>query len=450
MKKIISLLVLLAVLAGACFTAAAEDSVTLWLVTEESTAEGMNAITANLIAQFQDAHPGVSIRMDILPNAKADRESYLASLREQLAAGSGPDLFLLTTDKVLTLDSPKKYTYRSITHLFPDVTAAMEDGAFADLSVYYDSDDTLEKGSLNQAVMDGGVLGEARYVLPLRYNIPVIYAVDDMLESAGIAPETLNGNLNEIMEAAISQRNVPLAQCVDTTSASVFANLSASDEDALTIQEVSDYFQNVQDLKALLGTDSGHIASLNFFLLEEGGQSLTTVKRNALSNALNFLAAEAYTGSSISMYPARSTSGKIVANVTYYGAVSSCCGQPELAYEFLRLFLSEGAQWEGWHNIADNDWPLAPSGSGWPVLTKGSVQALWENAKQGLDSDALGEVNLDDGDLPILDTQIDVVQFPVVTELASFLSQLNDYDNGNAPTNADIPALAEAFISSLR
>ena len=41
-----------------------------------------------------------------------------------------------------------------------------------------------------------------------------------------------------------------------------------------------------------------------------------------------------------------------------------------------------------------------------------------------------------------------MVRFPVKTGIAALLAQLNDAKNGNAPTDADLTALAEAFLKS--
>ena len=49
---------------------AEEEPCTLWLVTEESTSDGMNAAITAEAAQFEEENPGVSIKIDILPNQK--------------------------------------------------------------------------------------------------------------------------------------------------------------------------------------------------------------------------------------------------------------------------------------------------------------------------------------------------------------------------------------------
>lgn len=445
---------LLGIAAPAAFRVSAEAETSLWLVTEETAADEMNAVVEFIIKQFQQEHPGVSIRMDILPNQEQAREESLQHIREEMENGTGPDLYLLPTGTTLTLDHPQKYTYRRIDPLFPDVAAAMELGAFADISTYYDRDTDLDKDGLNQSVMDAGSLDGARYVLPLRYGMPMLYAFDELLADAGISKQMLEGSIESIMREAVQTRNLNLAYCADMASATVFSNLLTRGEGALRVEQVADYLKDYQALKALIGTESLHLSRFDYLAYEAGPKSLRSVYRGTISDALNFLAVEKASGLTLSMYPLRTTTGDAMAFVTYYGAVGSSCQSPELAYEFLRQFLLEDVQWEKGRNMMDGEWPLSPMEDGWPVRTKGSVKALLANIQGNLSADSayqpLANLYLSDDSLPILETKIDLVCFPVQTDFEKLLSQLNNYNDANTPADVDIDALAEEFITGLQ
>lgn len=444
------LFLLLGIAAQGVIRVSAQE-VSLWIVTEETVSDGMNGIVLSKIEQFQQEHPGVSIRLDILPNREDERAEYLQSLREQISSGTGPDLFLLPTGRTVTLDQPTKFTYRSITPLFSDVTAAMADGMFADISTLYDQDDALGKDALNQAVMDAGTLGGARYVLPLRYNIPMIYCFDEMLAEAGISEGVMEESIDSIMRQAVQSQNLALARCADMTTADVFSNLTTQGGGALTAQEVAGYLRDYQALKALLGTESAHLGRFDFLSYLADEEELLPAYRGVIGDALSFLAAAADSGQTLSMYPLRSTAGDTMAFITYYGAVSSSCQSPELAYEFLRQFLLEDVQWEQGRNTADSEWPFSPLENGWPVRTRGSVQAIFENIKTSLPDitrQSLDAFGIDDSSMPILEAGIDLVRFPVQTDFGRILSRLNQPDG--TPTDADVDALAEEFISTLQ
>ena len=189
---------------------AEEEPCTLWLVTEESTSAGMNAAITAEAAQFEEEHPGVSIKIDILPNQKNERAEYLEALREKMRNGEGPDIFMLPTRTVLALDG---ITYRRIEALFPDVAHEMESGTFADVSSFYDQDTALDKGALNQSIMNAGTRDGARYVLPLRFSAQVIFAFEELLADSNISEASLTRNIDGMMQIALDTKNKTLAAC---------------------------------------------------------------------------------------------------------------------------------------------------------------------------------------------------------------------------------------------
>ena len=443
LRRALVLALCAALVMGVAAQGAGAEGVDLWLVTEETTENGMNGAVRAQIDAFCQAHPEVSIRMDVLPNEEAERAEYLQELRQEIESGAGPDLYLLPTDTVVTLDQPVQYTYREIEPLFPDVPAAMAAGSFADLSEYYQSDAELGVEALNTAVMDTGVLDGARYVLPLRYTMMALYAFDEKLPDVGITPETLDQPVNAIMRQAVEDGNVELARQIRSMGSSAFSNLPGSGEDALTAVQLADFLKDYQSLLALLGGDNVYASRFSYFDFDAA--SAAPIYRGVIADALNFLVAAGASGQSVSMHPLRTTAGDTLGLVTYYGAVGSGCENPELAYEFLRQLLTEDAQWEQGRDMLNDEWPLTPM-EGWPVRTVGSVQALWANAQQ---SGKLPALQPTDSDVPLVEMKPDVVRFPVKTGIAALLAQLNDAENGNVPTDIDPAALAEDFLGNL-
>ena len=62
----------------------------------------------------------------------------------------------------------------------------MATGLFADLTTLYNQDETLQKDVLLEKVMDAGVMDDKRYILPLRYQYPIILTLEDELQAAGL------------------------------------------------------------------------------------------------------------------------------------------------------------------------------------------------------------------------------------------------------------------------
>ena len=204
---------------------ASEKPAELWVVTEKGTWDRMNGQLYVLEQTWEESHPGMDIRVEYLPTDQQERAVYLQQLRTEILQGGGPDCYLLPTDNSLILDEPQQYTYVDVEPLFSDVTLAMQNGLFYDLSEFYDVDDDLGKDGLNTQIMDAGVVDGKRYVLPLRYDMPVIYAFNDALEEAGVDIAVLNKSIDSIMEAVGSTGDPILASGIFRDSLDVLSRV---------------------------------------------------------------------------------------------------------------------------------------------------------------------------------------------------------------------------------
>ena len=402
-KLLILLCILLLAGCGGEDTAAGE----LWIVTEQTTWDRMNGQAEAVIEAFEESHPGVTVRLDLLPTDEQERSVYLQQLRTQILQGGGPDGYLLPTDNSRILDEPKQYTFLETEPLFVDAELAMRNGLFYDVSALYDADDTLGKEGLNTQIMDAGVVDGKRYILPLRYDIPVLYARHDALEAAGLDPSLLEGEIDTIMEAVLDSGDALLAGGLLREDLDVFSGLldyetgnAALAEEALaryidlhnqltrrTLEEYWDTarFGSDYDPETGIFTAAGQTYQVGknhafggLFYVEkpdlfsyafdtyyqEGKEYLMEdVEGNlidysdekwryfplylgSLSDCFVYASIAAFEEIELSMVPMRSMGGDVVATVTYYAAVGCGSRQPELTYEFLRQFLLEESQWE--------------------------------------------------------------------------------------------------------
>ena len=374
-----------------------DHAVQLWIVTEQTTWDRMNGQTGVLIETFEEENPGVTIRLDILPLDQQERSVYLQQLRTEILRGGGPDGYLLPTDNLRILDEPAQYTYVEAEPLFVDAELAMRNGLFYDITNLYDADDSLGKEGLNTKIMDAGVVDGKRYILPLRYDMPVIYAENAALEAAGLDTDILHEDILTIMEAVLATGDPILAGGILHDSFSAFSNFIdyASGNAELDEVTLSRYLQVYQQLKELVaapyldGTrlsddEIEAIAAEDSILLkkldvkeyiygeygepepvpgipdnviiiggkqiEEEGLDVYTeyypLYIGTMADSFSYAAVAAYEDAALTMVPMRSIGGNVVATVTYYAAVGSGSQNPELTYEFLRQFLLEESQWE--------------------------------------------------------------------------------------------------------
>jgi len=228
------------------------QEITLWVVTEETTWDRMNGQAWAVKEAFEKDHPGVKICLDILPTDRQERSAYLQKLRTQIMQGGGPDAYLLPTESGVVVGDGNNWRYTEVEPLFADVAQAMENGMFLDVSGLYDGDESLGKESFNTTVMDAGVLRGSRYVLPLRYDIPVIYGERWTLEELKFDLTALEKPLPELMQAALDTGNMFVAAGTVCEGSGVFGDWIdyADGKVALPEERLAAYMESYQALMA--------------------------------------------------------------------------------------------------------------------------------------------------------------------------------------------------------
>ncbi len=422
------------------------DGVTLWVLTEESTSDGMN-LQAKIIAErMEEKYDGLTVQLDILPTDAIEREILLKQLRTQIMAGNGPDVYLLPTGNVLTTDfSTQAKTIRGtmripVEPLFSDVVQIMRDGYFLDVQSYYENDRALNTGALKKEIMDAGILDGSRFVLPLRFDIPVVLANMELLESAGLNQELLDSSAIDLTRAILSQEN----GAANSAGIQLPANLNLlarpveheGETVLITSQQIVGYMRAYQAWKAVspgavsclmetwkkIVTDRYPPEQVEIFqaldpIYPHGIETIANfnhIKNYSIDNVSWVTAglplytcclsdtlhtvgmikteeAVGHTVPQIRMFPLRAADGALSASITYYGAVGCSCENPPLAYEFLRQFLEEEFQWDIYRPRAKKSAASLKSSKevqcwgqvedSWPVRAKEAVPYLWDTVK---------------------------------------------------------------------
>lgn len=431
---------------------------TLWIVMDESS--GMEALAEKMIARFQEEHPKAEINLQIVPthpvnlqSGKEERDAALLEIRTAMAEGNGPDVFLLESAQ----DRGEPF--------FADVNISMREGVFGNISAYYDADTELGKEKLITEIMDAGAVNGARYVLPLRYDMPVLYMDNNQLKDEGCTLEMLSGTIAELYDAVLVSDNLKLATAAtvtDTAMRSFSLNFYPEliDYDAkeilLTAEDMVPLLQSIQKARA-----AEQVSKIQFqdpptdeYLRGLGWEYWNDISCYYIGGMDDLLSYAIYTCTyhtpGLTMLPIQATDGNIVVDVTYFGAVGADCRDPELAYEFLRLFLTEEGQWQ-------ENGDLAISYVGWPVRKGENVtdialrylnvlnKNLTETMRYNVRKNGIGE-------LPILDVSVDRVQFATTYEQEfknEVVDPLNDATNG-ATRETDIMALVQAWLDKVQ
>ena len=387
----------------------------LWIVTEESRiSDGMNWQTEQIIKAFKKANPDVTVTLEILPNEKEhaqERSVRLEQIRTDILAGNGPDVYLIPNETLM--NDP----------LFKDVQQAMHNGVFADISSYYDADIALGKEDLVTEVMDGGVINGARYVLPLRYTYPVLYTDRQLMQAAGLdleAASDFSSLLNALLASGEPQWYCTPASSAATGYAPYLPQMIdyASGKVLINEAQMADFLRTCLDQSNAVSPNfsmSSYISKGTFFTEQQ------PIDMGWLHNAVALSAISKAENQDLVAIPVRAADGDLVVCVSYYAAVGNGCSNPELAYKFVREFLTEDVQFER-ERLELSKYSATAIASGLPVRSKGKANELWTMYKKinkGFGSDeeqtrrkkAVMAVSLTQADLSILDTHIDRVHF---------------------------------------
>ena len=461
-----------------------DGKIKIHVVTEpESGDHNFNDVLSKVAKAYEKDNPGVKIQIEVLSDASLERENQMKLIRNGVLSGEGPDVFLL----------PGGQTNSRLLPLFFDVELAMRNGMFYDISDFYEDDEILEKEYLNDIIMEAGVLDGSRYVLPLYYDIPVVMIDSPIADAYGIDTEKLKDNVMDMMDTLLETEDpmwcagayMGIANnffCHD-----VFPDLIdySSEEVMLTKDEIAAYMRKIQMLHSYVGQLSPEAA---YSVYDNSMKAYVNMGSNwntaglpihvtTLNLAFEYAAISKSNNGQLEIFPLRATDGSVNANVTYWGAVGAGSKHPDLAYDFLRIFLQEDVQWErirmDSNKVANTEpWRLhskdynIPWGlvtTGWPVRSGDSVEYIWRSYYKSLHSydimswgneyyiQKLMDIAMEDTDFQILDVQIDEVRFSNKYEkdLSKDLASLNDGANGFAPNMVDIEGMAMDAVLNL-
>lgn len=453
--KIIVLFVVLGLLTIAMFGCAeTEEDNHLWVLTDSHPSSTYYMLIERIMATFKEDHPEVTIEVESIPTALEERDIFLERVRSQIMAGEGPDVYLMSW----------------YTPLFSDVEHSMHNGAFQDISAYYNADDELPKDRMSQSIMESGVLDGKRYVLPLNFNVPVLYVDKQQVENAGLDVNTLGtglSGLSDVVKALGSEALIAEPAMLYYYLPNMFSSLIDYKEEKAVWDKkelvvfLNDYRAlmteiNAADIPYALGNMGTHISNGDYWA--QNGHCVYMGTLTELVDNLRLAKAEE---TDLAIIPIRTASGAISANVTNYGAIGAGTGSPKLAYEFLRNFLLEENQWE--NNIVDSPQGSLLTGN-WPVLTDGSWSDansdIWRKASQitGSGSEATARKNalkfaeLTEGDFEVILSTFDVVYFPVhggTEYMQVIIENLNPYMNP-AAGEVDMGVLADKLIDKMQ
>lgn len=424
----VAMVIFLLALGCGSWVTAEEPEVVLWVVTERTQETEMNRIVQDAIEKFSWMHPNVSFNLEILPVGDQDRARRTEELQELMERGEGPDIFLMPTRAFASQGMRNK----GIEPLITSVPYAMRQGRFLDISQYYDKDKSLDKDGLQQVVMDAGCVGDRRFLLPICFNLNVNYFLSDGIDLE-LQPDM---TVLEVIDYVIRSGDPLLAKILTANSAAmyrpemIFSNLIDYDTGKVTLSfnEAEEFFDHFQKLRKVAEEESAEdyitVGSTIWGYVKSPASRRVVYPcyLEGLPHVMSLHGISQLENKNLTAIPLRAVNGAVTALVNYYGAIGADCKSPRTAYEFLRMFLLPEYQWQ----IGETDNLLL---DGWPVRVKGSVEAMWEQICNNIDSQKVRSQleNLGASDAWITDItdQITRAEFRIEIYLANSLEQMS-------------------------
>lgn len=116
----------------------------------------------SLVKAWEALYPGVKADVVVIPQDDEKAELKITSLKTEIMAGEGPDVFILKA-KQPTEEG-------SLTGLFSDPKKAMSMGIFLKLDDYIARAKYMEPSKYPDVIMDAGKNADGQYILPYAYN----------------------------------------------------------------------------------------------------------------------------------------------------------------------------------------------------------------------------------------------------------------------------------------
>ena len=301
--------------------------------------EGFEQDIKELLNYLSASSVETEYELQVLPTSTEEREAELTRLRTEIMAGEGPDAFILSTAIPGAVLDPS--TGETMEPLFPNVEKSMYSHLFLDLEDMVQASDVIDLENCNQTVMNVGVTGDGRFLLPLTYTFSAhIFDCSALRDS-----EYTFSTLGEVLmsdEAALKgtlawSTLAMFPNCLGPLADYEGQNLLVTRESLQTAVEQADAFVALQDE-----------AYSESNLVYPGGGLISWYGLMALQQEET-----AYT-----VFPIPGPEGGVMAAVTTYAAVNRNTAHPQEAFAFLELLFREelalqaGLEANGYHHAS--------------------------------------------------------------------------------------------------
>ena len=257
-----------------------------------------------------------SYELLVLPRETQEREQLATRLRTEIMAGKGPDAFILGTVDPLAAEP--------LEGLFPDPEKAMRSHLFLDLEELVRKSELVKLEQCNALVMDTGVLGEKRFLLPILYTVSGLAMQKSDLQD----PDYTFSTLDELFSGA----EPGLCQAADTRVVTFFPHLFGS---------LADY-----DTGELLVTQNQVLDMMKS--ISQAQESAQTPEETQVTAVTAGNVGSAFFDQTAALdcayFPIPNREGGVTGTVRVFGAINANTTHVGEAFSILELLLSDDVQ----------------------------------------------------------------------------------------------------------
>ncbi len=280
------------------------------------TEEALSYVVDDMIQYFNDTRETpVDFQVTYIPMDETQRAGVCKRLRTELMTGKGADIYIISEYKRnggISVDEE--------TLLLPDANKTLDSGVFKDVSEYTEDDESFQK--CFAPVMEAGAVDGKQYIVPFSFDTRLLKSIKEM-NAGSLALEDCRKPLTQLLKEEKLQEMNPYE----------FLDVITWIGNSFDYQEGEIYFSKEDIIHVLeYATADGENYDPDFI-----PTYATTPGQYENLHSADFYLDELQT-TEYKYLPMVTLDGRPSAKILSYGAIGRTCRNPELAYEFLRLF----------------------------------------------------------------------------------------------------------------
>ena len=298
---------------GACKSNNKTKTETISICTEER----MKLIVEDVMKYFNDTRETpVDFQVTYIPENENERAGVCKRLRTELMTGKGADIYILAEYQ----RNGGLFSVDEDTLLLPDANKTLNSGVFKDISEYTTDDESFQK--CFAPVMEAGAVDGRQYIVPFSFDTRLLKSIKE-LNAGSITLEDCRKPLTQLLKEEKLQEMNPYD----------FLDVGTWIGNSFDYQKGEIYFSEEDVIHVLeyATADGGYYDP--DFIPEYWAAPGQYESLHSFDSYLEELQDTEY-----GYLPMVTLDGRPAARILSYGAVGRTCKNPELAYDFLRIF----------------------------------------------------------------------------------------------------------------